>query len=382
MNFSVEIIMEIRAGLDIEWLPLFESELPGFRKKLFQWNDLISQRNIEEAREMQLKLSDIKFIPDEKNLNVFYKLFETRLLLGENKLDSAKEMLETVETNLHELDDLQLHYYYNNKGTWNYKNTHYNDAINFYLKANELRHGLGNDISLYYNIGISYKRLGMLACATSFLEKARKLYSSNQNIATIPAFHVDRFLAAIYIALGQLHWAKELLDGCYEKAKLDNDIELINSILPTYGYMYRRGKCYDTAIEYLDKSLNYLDNSDELYLEALYQKILCLIETKRSTLCPPLLKEGKELSEGKETYTIMFNTLEYLTMLNTPGATEYVEEAIKYMEKNKLNHIAIEYCYFLKQHYKTKLSRDKTSAMRIGYMASDFYEEMLVGGIA
>jgi len=374
--------MAIKTALDIQWLPFYKSDLKGFRNRLFLWHTVINERNIDEAEAMQKKLFYIEFIPDEVDLNLYYQLFNCKLLLMTNKLESANCILKTLETNLDKLNEVQRYYYYYNKGTWNIRRKHTKEALDFYLLACDIMlPEMGKDSLLYYNIGICYKRLGLLARSASFLERARNLSSSNPK--NILAFHIDQLLASNYISMGQLYRAKELLDGCYEKAKLDNNLELINQIMPTYGYMYRIDKDYDTAIEHLDKVLSCVDENSELFIEALYQKILCFIETERYTPCVSLLEKGKSLAEKNETYSIMFESLECLITLNHPSSAKYIkEEAIEHMRENKRNYIALEYCHFLVEYYAPKGKRGQATARKISAMAYNFYKEMLKGGIA
>ena len=381
MNCSYELLMEIKTALGIEWLPFYKSERKGFRNKLYLWHDVINESNLDVAKEMQKKLSYIEFIPDDIDLNTYYHLFNCKLLLATNKLESANCILETLEINLDKLNEIQLYYYYHNKGTWNIRNDYTKEALDFYLQACESAPPkMEKDIWLYYNISLCYKRLGMLSCSTAFLEKARNLYSNNPK--NILAFHIDCFLAKNYIAIGQLYLAKKILDECYEKAKLNNKLELISQIMPTYGYMYRVNKDYDTAIEYLDKALSCLDENSELFMEALYQKILCLIETKRFTPCISLLEKGKDLSLKNETYSIMFESLRCLTRMTNPLSAKYIkDEAIEHMRENKLNYIALEYCHFLIQYYLPKGDRGQATARKISAMAYNFYKEMLEGCI-
>jgi len=376
-----ELLRAIKKALDVEGLPMLEPERLNFKDKLHQWYDVISERDFVKAREMQKKLSVITFLHTDRELNIFYDLFHCRLLLGENDLEPAKEILDAFEINLNELNDIQLYHYYCNQGTWNIRSGLNSEALDFYLQAYELmKCGLEKCVTLYYNIAICYFRLGRVAQSTTYLEKARELGSGEQK--NIPEFAIDNALARNYTQTSYLQGAKMLLDKCYTKALRDNNHENIGRVLLNYGFMYHVAKDWNNAIEHLDSALSYLEKGSLNYLEMLYQKIRCFIETECYSSCTRLLAEGKMLSKENELYSILFKSLAHLTTPNNDKSINYLEtKTIPYLLDKKFNYTALDYCDVLRKYYKKKGIGFQTKAYKMAEIICNIREEILDGGV-
>lgn len=376
-----DLLEAIKKALGVEGAPLRESERPEFRERLYKWHNVIIERDWPVAKEMQKKLSVIKSLPRDKELNVLYSLFDCRMLIGTGDLKASKDILDDFETRLDELSDIQLYHYNDNQGTWNAKSGYNNEALAYYLKVFDFtKRGLEKNLVLYYNIAICYYRVGCIARSVSYLEKAAQLYSNPQK--SISEFHIDFLLATNYTRTGNLQRAKIVFDKCYAKALSDNNKTYLGMVLINQGYMYRKAKKWNTAIEHIDRAFDYVEKGNPNYLEALYQKTRCLIQMERFLLCKDLLAEGAELSKDDETYSILFKSLNHLTNLKVDSSVRYIEDiTIPHLLEKNLVIAALDYCEVLKTHYEEKGRGFQTKMLKMAEIICNIREKLLEGDV-
>jgi len=380
-----DLLLAIKMALDVEDLPLRDIERVEFRERLYKWYSIISERKLDEAQGLRIKLSIIKLLPHEKELNILFSLFECRLLLGLNELTAADEILDTFV--IEGFSDIQLYHYYYNLGTYSFKVKHNEAALDFYLKAYELmKCGLEKPITLYYNIAISYERLGLITHAIAFLEEAYLIQSPGPG--GIPAFHLYSFLGANYAGTGHLQRARHLLDKAHAiaineyssnvTASTKSNLGLVHL---NYGFLFRMARKWSVSIEHLDKALAYFDIGDINYLEALYQKTRCFIEMGNTLTCTDLLAVGTKLSSNNEVYLLMFEALTILLNPNDESVKNMEVNILPYLLKNKLVYPALDYAMFLRDYFRTRGRGFKMRSYVMADMVCTIRNLMHEGGV-
>ena len=379
-----DILLAIKTALEVESLPLRDAERVEFRDALHKWYDIISERKQDEAKELRAKLSIIKLLPHDKELNILFSLFECRLLLFVNELAASKEILDAFE--IDDLSDIQLYHYYYNQGTYSVKSKHNQEALDFYLKAYEMmKYGLEKNIALYYNIAIAYERLGLVTHSIMFLEEACKIKSTNQS--SVPEFHLYNFIGANYARTGHLQRAKYMLDKAHTIAlnnyKSDENASTkknIGTIHLNYGFLFRMARKWNRAIEYLDKALTYFDIEHISYLEVLYQKARSLIEMGNTLSCTGLLADGTKLSKDNEVYSLMFEALKIIVNPNDDSVKHLETNILSYLYENKLVYPSLDYAMFLRDYYKTRRGF-KTRSLEMSDVVCSIISLMHKGGV-
>jgi len=382
-----ETLLAIKIALDVEILPLRDSERPAFRELLYIWYDVISERDWEAANKARSKLSVIKLIPHDKELNTLFLLFECRLLLGLNELEESKAIIDVFENCLADLSDIQRYHYYYNQGTYNVRCKQHQKALDFYLKSYDLmKCGLEKSVTLYFNIAICYEELGRTALAANFLEEACKLQSVGHS--NVPEFQLYNSLGAIYASTGHLQRAKDLLDKAYAialidyKAKANEDTKIrMGMVLINYGYMYHTANKWSRAIEYLDNAILYIPKGNAYYLEALYLKIRSLIGMGNSLACTEMLADGIHQSKDNEVYTVMFEALKILISPNEETVKHLDKKILTFLLTNKIFNPALDYAVFLRDFYRAKGRGFKTRALEMSEIISNILSGMREGGV-
>ena len=378
---TAQMLEEIKVALNAEWLPFNEAQRIKYKERLQRWYKLISEREYEEATKMQEKFDCIVCLSHETELYILFKLIECRLLLGLDNLKDARKILDSLTKthSLSEFNDMQLYHYYHNQGLFNYKNNQVSKASDFYLNAyGIMKCGFEKDIPLYFNIARSYGKLGYCSLAISFLLKVKDLCIVEPNNFYAP--FVDNSLAINYIKTGQLQLAKKLLEECLVTAKKDDNKTYIGGIYCNFGYLYRKDKNYDLAFDYLEKAFDYFEKGSTEYLEVLYQKIRCQVDRGSYIECPKLISEGKKMSRDNLMYTIMFESLSNIITIKEATSIKYLEKrAIPLLLKNNLSYVALDYKYFLWEHY---MSNDKNGkASDIANDICKMHKDMFKGGV-
>jgi len=378
---NADTLLKIREVLGIEKMPLFEPERKVFKDKLCAFYDLISEWKLDEAKEMREELSDIKYLPFERELNTYYDLFDCRLLIAEGKFDEAAEILKTIEESLQEVDDEIIYYYYCNMGALNMRRFNEEVAMEFFLKASKLvKLGYKGYDVLHFNIARCLMKLGFLVRSIDLLEKWHEMFSGEESDEHIELL-VNSMLARNYIRLNRLQSAKSLLRKCLTKARLMNNRRYMGVVFYDYGFMYKAAGAGNSAIEYLDKALECFEEGETNYMEVLYLKVLCYIDMKYNTLCMQLIEEGKKLAKGSEMYTTLFESAEHLISLSDHTSTQHIEGVtIPYLLKTFSFYAALVYSEAVREYFEGRGSGFAKKAMQMSDVSRSIYARMMEGG--
>ena len=379
-NYSQDFIMAVRTFLGIDWIPILPEERQGYVTRLYNWLDLIVKRDFVAADSMQTQLSAIEFLAEEEELNILYQLFECRLFLETRRQDYGALALARLEDKLDQFTSMQRYHYYYNWGTLYGKKREFDKAAEYYLQAYDvMRHGLKEETGFYYNLAYCLYDQGYATKAIAFLEKAKKAYEGDNNVGMVG--HVNNLLGVTYIHVGHLSGAKEALDSYLAQATRDGTSSEIGAALINLGYLYRRDGQLGEALAYLDRAVEHLSEQSNFYLEMLYQKVWCFIEQGSPLRALDDLAKGKELSQGNEKYTALFEALEQVMSAEKEESRIYLEDvAVPFFLKNKWNHIVMDFAEFLAEYYPKRRVPQKyrTNMVEFIYKAR---QKMMEGGV-
>jgi len=379
-SVSPDILLQIKKILGVEELPLTDIERDGFKVLLTEWNDLISNRKIEEAKEMRERLSVITFAPFDEEFNALFSLHSSRLEMCLGNYKTAEKILDSiVSEDIIELTDELRYCYYRNKCTLCYFLGQYQDSLDFIKKAFELRTSVKLDIGLYLALAMNYCCVGQIFRSIMILENALELCVAEQN--SVYERHINMMLAHSYIGINFLPQAKRVIDRLYAEAQDVGNKQFLCDALVFYGYMYRRGESYSTAHSHLNEGLKHVDKESSNYLDLLYQKAGCYIIEGGVTVGNELVEKGKQLSEGDRHYTILFNSLGHLATISEPESVEYLETVTipHLLNEIPVYTVALEYCEYLQKHYEQKQSAVK-KVYEIEKIMNRIYRKIFEGG--
>jgi len=373
---------EIRVIFGIENVPLFEDELKSYKERLRIWNNLIDNRELEEAKKWQDELSAINRLPfDDDHIyeaKTLYNLISARPLLGDNKVEEAEAILAQVKTGLDRATEEVLFRYHYIQGKFKAKNEDYEEAIQSFLKARDLwRENFDNGRWLNYNIHYCTRKLGWLAYSAMYLAEAREMHSSTRSI--LSDLEVDIFLAGNDISFGFFKRAKKVLAKSLLTAMEKEDKLQICNVYLSYAYLYCRLEDWSTTLSYANKALEYIEHGSEHHLYAMYQTARALVGQGNISACTKLLSESKVLAKNNGEYTTLFKAVECLLTIKSKKSQEYLAEvAIPYLSKSRPI-TALDYCQQVKKEYEAKYGNDKR-LLHILRIETDIYQKMHKGG--
>ena len=119
LQYSDEDIKMAKKLFGVEDAPFTKEECLVFKSRLYKWKDLIRNRFFEEAKKMQKSFEVITKMPCEPDLHMLYRMFKIRLLLEEQNLEQAEEMLLLEEASLSCANKENTHHFYYNMGALN-----------------------------------------------------------------------------------------------------------------------------------------------------------------------------------------------------------------------------------------------------------------------
>ena len=384
----------IKRILDADFLPLLDSEFPAFRERLYIWRDLIRNRKIDEAKELQRKIADVVVLDVEIWLIWLYRMFEITLCIVQGDFDEATKKLDAIEVSM--LDAESRYYYYRNKAAIKFYNEEFEDALTFFNQALEIgkseEHILEDDESIYFNIASCYHSLHLPNHAIRFLDDSGKTNSSDRTSSY--SWQIDCTLAVNYIRTNQLPEAEELLKKCLTHAEALGDRLLTAIALHNYGFLHQASKYWLLAIHYYSRSSEFFVQGSAFHLENLYQQCRCQMEVGKFIESTQLLESAKaylvlednpHLPENKlPYYDLLFKTLYSLMLIiNKDTDLDEVYRAAEYIEATAIVFLCdineytcvLDYCEVLDGLYTKAEKYEKVVAIKT--IAMDLYKKML-----
>ena len=361
----------IRVALNIWDMPLFEHEENSFKERLYLWYTAINLRQHKRAKELEASLVGIKHLPFATEMNLMYEIFRARSFLSENKCMKAREILDQIEPG----DNPEiLHHYHLNMGTIFSRQGAQGDALHHYLTALKLKKDSYHSNGwLEYNIANTYWHQGKLTKSTIFAEKALEV--------TAPPLLLEaalvNMLALNYICYGLFPKAMELMDSLLEKVVGNRDVKFAAMIHLSYGQLYIQKKDWNTALYYIDDALGGFEYGEKFYLDASYQRAVCLYELGNIPQCIATIAQAKKGIGERKVYHILFKALECRLDLEGDKNLEYIEnEALPFFIK-ELPLEGLVYCKLLQQYYNTRPNRTMKKSLGLERVINNIYCNML-----
>lgn len=393
---SAERIAIIRNALDAEFLPLTDDEIPAFRERLYIWRDMIRNRKIDEATELQGKIAGIVDLDVDFGLISLYRMFEITLLIVQGDFGEATMKLDSIDKA--SIDTESQYYYFRNKGTINILADKYEDALMYFSQALEIGKSderiLKDDDSIYFNIALCYHNLHLPNHAIKFLEDSDK---ERTDRTTTFGWHIDSILAVNYIRIRQLSKSEVLLQKCLTYAEASGDKFLIAIALHNYGFMHHTAENWLLAISYYSRASEFYVQGSATHLANLYQLCRCHIEVGEFTKSAQLLSSVEEylvpernscLPEDKfSLYQLFFKSLHSLILIIRKDVDlDKVCRAVEYIEKTAIVYLSsvyeytcvLDYCEVLVEFFTEAQEYEKTIAIKD--IAMDLYRKMLYYG--
>ena len=356
-EYSYEELELVKKHLGISKAPLTQFELEVFKEKLYAWLDCIRDGHFEEAKKQRKRLAVIRRLPFEKDLMLLYDLMEIRLFIRQHDVKAAEDALAVVTKKLDYYVDENMYHYYYCVGSIHLLRYKPKEALQAFTHIyNNKFDEVVRESTLEYNIGVCYSLLGkhMLAIMTTERNEQRQDDKRNMQSGLTIAI-TNNQLGLDYLKLGHIETALEHFNTSLLQAKLADHKRYICYALHNIGYAYSVRGDYRKAFKYLEESEEYLEKGSHEYVEFLYRKYRCFIDTNAHPVkTEAYINEAIKLSKkfGDEEYELLFKFLHCLANLKTGDNAQYIEEvAIPYLLSKYYYSEALDYCQKMQEFY-------------------------------
>ena len=360
-EYTIEQVEAARKHFNIMDMPLSKHDCIAFKKRLYIWRDYIRDLRMVDAEEMHSKMSPIVNLDIcDHDLPILYRLFEIMLLLYKNNLYAAEEKMKQLENFKDKMTYEHRHYHLCNKGLRDIFSEKYEDALEHYTQAFELRNQYASsaykedDERLYYGLAVCYAKLERLISASTALSKIYMMPARTRTEGFI--LNLDNICAINDMKLGKFTEAKELLEGCLILAKSMDNKHFVGTVLGNLGLLNKYLGNPEEAIEYFYKALNYFEVGSDIHIWTLYHKTHCFIDNGKFYQAEGVMRKLKELYSTHDDYSVIFNTLHFYMGIKK-RTSQYTERFTGYIEEETIP-------FFIKKHdYFTALGYYETLEM-------------------
>lgn len=211
-----DVIIQFKKALNAPMLPLTDEEEILFKQQLYDWKDMISQGDIEEAKEMQHQISRCASLLESKELKNLYDVFLIIFYRVTKNDDVADEEMKKLKMQEMFFNDESSYWYNRQIGVHAHRQLRYKDALQAFLRSEKKGEKLSlNNGGLYYNISYCLTVMGFSSIAIDYISKAQEYY----NVAGITSnnIHLKSFLSENYYNTGRNQQALQLLKGCLQE---------------------------------------------------------------------------------------------------------------------------------------------------------------------
>jgi len=379
VGMDVGILFAIKKSMNIENAPLFDYEIETFKGRLYYWRELIRNRRMDEAKNVQDELIVILDMPFEQNLISLYRMIEARFLMTNHNFEAAGKILALYEAQLAEMDAESRFLYYHNWGSLGFYEKDFKKSLGFYLQSFDILNenpSLSKDSGLLFNIAACYSKLCLPLKAIRFAELACEVHTDEPT--NILGSQIDNLLGGNYSSIGETKIARHFFEKSLKKARNINSELSIGMALHNLGLANEREGKITEAKEFYHEVLPYYQKHKDLLLGAHYRIIRCLIKENDFRQAKDMLEEIASQHTYNENQLILFKSLAHIMTLKDNASSNYIEKTtIPHLLNANDYFRALDYCELLEAHYKKKGAIKKLLA--VTEILRDIYKHIIFG---
>jgi tetratricopeptide (TPR) repeat protein len=379
-KITPEVLMKIKKALDISDVPLTDEEITVFEKQLHDWDVLLIDNDVDEAKRIQPDLARCAELSLEPRLQTAYTLISIGFYLKTGDMATADEIISSLSDRQHEFTAEQSFRYFFAKGICELHKKSYKSAIESLLNVEKLNRQLNIAGSgLYYNLAIAYSAIDYSQKAEEYIAIARKK-ADETNYKEMDVY-MDSITAMCYSNYGKYEKALDLLQSCLRREKMKiGAIDTVGRLYHNIGCVYLKKEDWCNAVINFDNAFQYLERNGLSYINNLYHKARTLFEQGYENDGLALIDEGLMLSESNELYNTMLTALKLSIDLDNKENMMYIEEqAIPGLLAAGMHLAVLDYCGKLKRHFeKVKKLRN---AFKYADMALKIYTQISKGDV-
>ena len=382
-----ETAAKIKKLLGIEKAPLFEHELELYEGRIWAWNNLVTDRRMDEAKKIQETLAPILSLPYEHELIMLYQMIAFAILGWEWDTNASSELISALEEKISSVEyfvdnaskEARI-LYFRNKGILYGLKGDGKNAIKYTHQALDIKSDkLVHEAHFYAAVGASYVRSGRYVSALKYYE-----YASNMLVGdhTSPDVDVNNLaIGACYYYMRNYTETIKIIEPVYRRARsLNTQPHYIIVIACFLGSAKYKMKAYEESIVIYDDALSYSSDRKDIYISILVFKALALNALKKIDESMEVFQHALTMADGDETQTIIVETAKCFTSPKDTASIEYlVNTSLPFITEMPPTHCfdVLDICEVLEAYYRKRGAVNKANA--IAAISRDIYEQMVKG---
>nr|P43130.1 RecName: Full=Transcriptional activator NprA [Geobacillus stearothermophilus]AAA22624.1 transcriptional activator (nprA) [Geobacillus stearothermophilus] len=335
--------------------------------KLLLWYKTITDKNRQEAARMYEEIKRTFDDVQGAESIAYFLLFEMRYHLLLKDIHTVEALLIKLRELYDTFDDVMKYYYYKFLGLLYYCKEKYEDALEYYKKAEQRFRSQSfekwEEADLHYLLALVYSRLWRILGCINYAQHALAIYQSEYDLKRSAECHI--LLGICYRRYGEVDQAIECYSLAHKIAQIINDTELLGTIEHNLGYLMSMKHEHYEAIQHYKKSLLYKRNSSlqarfitlfslikEYYVSKNYKKALANVEESLQ-----LLKREKDGMTTYYEYYLHFTVYQYLLsedISENEFETFMKDRVLPYFQRFKKYEDVAQYAEYLAIYYEKR----------------------------
>ncbi|MGP4081481.1 response regulator aspartate phosphatase [Pseudalkalibacillus sp. R45] len=238
---------------------------------LNSWYVEIRDRNVEKATSLKEEIDEkINNMEENQNLLLYYSLLTFRYqMTRSDDLEELDAMVSQFDQDKNEMDDMIDYYYHFFKGIHQYKQKRYEEALSSFHFAEKNLNSIPDPIEtaeFHYKLASVYSQHMKILQSIQHTYKALEIFQQNEHYRLRTA-DCKNLLGTNHILLGNYEQANYHLNKALEYAQHVQCRETESISLQNLGWMYSRMGNPNEAIEYLTKSLEWMEEEKQYHYQ-------------------------------------------------------------------------------------------------------------------
>ena len=378
-TISCDMLESLKNATGYTGVPIREDEIDSFRQELYRLYDIIKNSQLAKSRK---KLDYMQNIVDkcfEDEFKILYCLFDSYLLLREQKHEEARNKLEALSNRINELTDDQKYFYHYFYAASIYKD--YHEAIQHFLKAENIaKKILKYEANLYYSLSNMYSRIGYSPKSIAYGEKALKMAQNSPDKAYL--LNIEATLAFEYSRIGCYELSLDGLHACLVREDFIENRQRLQVTHHNLGCVYLSIKNYIYAMNHFNTALEFCNVGDRSYLNNKLYIAHTLVSENKNQKALTLLDELLDLAQHMPDMLLLLESAKHSLSLDNEVSLKYIENtSIPKLLKIGDHLTAIKYMNILSDFYEKNTNYNQSTKKSSDYSKlALFYTNKILKG--
>lgn len=344
------------------------------KHSLDDWYHSMLQQQVEKATNLKQEIDEkIANIEEDQSLLLYYSLLDFRYKVLTDGLSITKNSFDVIESYNTSSDEFLSYYYHFFKAIHATLTTNYNDACEYYEKAEKLLKHMPDELEraeFYYRVSIFHYHFYQPIKSIEYAIKAKEIFIKHVGYE-IKIGLCENTLGASCVYLKQYEQAEEKYNSAINIFQRFDEKELVLSVRNNLGWLYASQNLSTLAIRHLSE----VTEKKPTHFKAIFLQAREHYKLGETNIAKGMIEQGYKVCVDLENEEYQ-NHYKILRALNENSPTEELEniilEGITFFDKESLYNYTQEYAEKLAVKFYEEDSHVKASKyFHIGLQAKE-----------